>query len=227
MSNDESPSDGLLEKTVKLALGCEQGAAQIINILLDTSLNPSNVGYHSVNAAQSVKNVCREILEAILQELELKMRAYEIQDSEQESNSLKNSSKKDSSGVNHSIPLLESIKQDLSLITLLLLSSSNLKVQTAVRLFSMLGVDNPNILVAAAAYVLRKSKSEFHLAAMLKMIYYNISHFSLKSDFDSIYFLPDYFTQAVEQATRDMQYNSFGDDCEAQRLFKNLSTLIK
>lgn len=144
---DNQP-EALIDLTVHLILGCEQGASQIINILLDTSLNTSNVGYHSINAAQSVKNVCSEILELVLQEIDLRLRTHGPQCA--------------------NISLLNSMKQELPVILPLLLNQNSLRVQTAVRLLCFLGSQSPNILISAASYMLVKAVTTFHLAALIR-----------------------------------------------------------
>ena len=66
---NNSPTS-LLNSTIHIALGYNQGALQIINILLDTSLNPNNVTYKNAKDAQIVSSACQDILELILQEIE-------------------------------------------------------------------------------------------------------------------------------------------------------------
>jgi integrator complex subunit 5 len=197
----------LISIAVHLALGCDQGALQIINILLDTSLNPSNVGYHSVNAAQTVKTICREILELILEEIELTIRT-------------------DNSKSNN-IPLLASIKQDLPSVIPLLLNSQPLKVKTAVRLLSLLGIQNPNVLISAATYVLQKAQTNFHLAVLVRLITDNANFFSKKYKTENALSDNGYFTQVVEQAIREVQYSSVSDDLTTRQLFQNLTILLK
>ncbi|XP_008547533.1 integrator complex subunit 5 [Microplitis demolitor] len=198
----------LINLTVHLALACEQEAWQIISILLDTSLNTSNVGYHGVNAALTVKNVCREILEMILQEIDLLMRMNGTH--------------------NAGIALMTSIKQDLSLVVPLLLDPQPLRVQTAVRLISLLGAQSPNVIISAASFALRNSKDDFHLAAFVRLVAENIVIFPvIKPEPENPLSGHGYFTQTLDQALRDIQYTSEEKDTEARQLFKNLSLLLK
>lgn len=204
---DNQPA-GLIDLTVHLTLGCEQGASQIINILLDTSLNTSNVGYHSVNAAQSVKNVCREILELILQEIDLLLRTHGPQSA--------------------NVALLNSIKQETSSIVPMLLNPNPLRVQTAVRLLCFLRCQSPNVLFSTAAYMLMKAQTTFHLAALLRLITNNIVLFPTnKSGTENILAGNGHFTQVLEQALREIHYKSVVDKEELRQLFKNLITLLK
>lgn len=204
---DNQPA-ALMDLTVHLMLGCEQGASQIINVLLDTSLNTSNVGYHSVNAAQNVKNVCREILELILQEIELLLRTHGSQPT--------------------NIFLLNSIKQEISLIVPMLLNPNPLRVQTAVRLLCFLRSQNPNIVISTASYVLMKAQTMFHLAALIRLITNNVVQFPTnKSGTESILANHDYFTQVLEQALREIHYKSAINKEESKQLFKNLIIMMK
>lgn len=203
---DDQPA-ALIDLTVHLALGCEQGASQIINILLDTSLNTSNVGYHSVNAAQSVKNVCREILELILQEIDLLLRTHGHQST--------------------NITLLNSVKQEVPAIMPMLLNPNPLRVQTAVRLLCFLRSQSPNIMISAAAYMLVKVQTAFHLAALIRLITNNIVLFpASKSGTENILASNGHFTQVLEQALREIYYKNVIDE-ELRQLFKNLITLLK
>lgn len=198
----------LIDLTVHLALACEQEAWQIISILLDTSLNTSNVGYHGVNAALTVKNVCREILEMILQEIDLLMRMKGPH--------------------NAGIALMDSIKQDLALIVPLLLDAQSLKVQTAVRLISLLGAQSPNVIISSASFALRNAKTNFHLAALIRLVAENVVVFPvIKPEPENPLSGHGYLTQTVEQALRDIQYSSEAKNNEARQLFKNLSLLLK
>ncbi|KAL6261168.1 hypothetical protein P5V15_008692 [Pogonomyrmex californicus] len=195
----------LIDLTVHLILGCEQGASQIINILLDTSLNTSNVGYHSVNAAQNVKTICREILELILQEIDLLLRTQST-----------------------NILLLSSIKQEISLIMPMLLNPNPLRVQTTVRLLSFLRSQNPNVVVTIASYVLMKAQTTFHLAALVHLITNNVVQFATnKSGTESILVGHDYFTQVLEQALREIHYKNVIDKEDSKQLFKNLTIMLK
>lgn len=204
---DNQPA-ALIDLTVHLILGCEQGASQIINILLDTSLNPSNVGYHSVNAAQSVKNVCREILELILQEIDLLLRTHGPQST--------------------NIALLSSIKQEISLIMPMLLNSNPLRVQTAIRLLCFLRSQSPNIVISMASYMLVKAPSTFHLAALIRLITNNIVLFPAnKSGTENILAGHDYLTQILEQSLRQIYYKNVIEEEESRQLFKNLTTMLK
>lgn len=204
---DNQPA-ALMDLTVHLTLGCEQNASQIINILLDTSLNTSNVGYHSVNVAQNVKNTCREILELVLQEIDLLLRTHGPQSA--------------------NIFLLSSIKQDISLIVPMLLNPNPLRVQTAVRLLCFLRSQNPNIVVFTASYMLMKAQTTFHLAALLRLITNNVVQFPTnKSGSENILTSHDYFAQVLEQALREIHYKSVIDKEESRQLFKNLITMLK
>ncbi|KAK0086015.1 hypothetical protein PV325_004038 [Microctonus aethiopoides] len=204
---DNQP-DVLIDLTVRMALACEQEAWQIISILLDTSLNTSNVGYHGVNAAITVKNICREILEMILEEIDLMMRMKGPH--------------------NAGIPLLTSIKQDLALIVPLLLDPQPLKVQTAVRLISLLGAQSPNVIISSASYTLRNAQSNFHLAALVRLVAENVVIFPvIKPEPENPLSGHGYLTQTVEQALRDIQYSSELKNNEACQLFKNLALLLK
>lgn len=186
-----------------MSLGCEQGASQIINILLDTSLNTSNVGYHSVNAAQNVKNICREILELVLQEIDLLLRTHGLQSA--------------------NILPLSSIKQEISVIVPMLLNPNPLRVQTAVRLLCFLRSQNPNIVVFTASYMLMKAQTMFHLAALIRLITNNVVQFPMnKSGSENILASHDYFAQVLEQALREIHYKSDIDKEESKQLFKNL-----
>lgn len=198
----------MIDLTVHLALGCEQGALQIINLLLDTNLNTSNVGYHSVNAAQNVKNICREILELILQEIDLLLRTHGPQIAK--------------------VALLNSIKQDISLLVPMLLNPNPLRVQTAVRLLCFLKSQSQNIVVSTAAYMLVKAQTTFHLAALLRLITNNIVLFPVnKSGSEDILTNNGHFTQVLEQALREIHYKSVVDKEELRQLFKNLTILLK
>lgn len=194
--------------TVQLALHCEQSASQIINILLDTSLSTSNVGYHSVNAAQSVKNICREILELILQEIDLLLRTHGPQSA--------------------NIALLTSVKQEISVITPLLLNPNPLRVQTAVRLLCFLRGQSSNVVISAASYMLVKAQTTFHLAALMRLVTYNIVLFPTnKYGIENILAGQDHFTQILEQALREIQYKSVVDKEESKQLFKNLTIMLR
>ncbi|XP_020294482.1 integrator complex subunit 5 isoform X2 [Pseudomyrmex gracilis] len=196
----------LMDLTVHLILGCEQGASQIINILLDTNLNTSNVGYHSVNAAQNVKNVCRELLELILEEIDLVLRTHGPQST--------------------SIALLSSIKQEISSIKPMLLSPNPLRVQTTVRLLCFLKNQSPNIVISTASYMLLKAQTTFHLAALIRYIANNIVLFATnKSGTENILNGHDHFTQVLEEALREIGYKSVTE--ESGQLFKNLITLLR
>lgn len=204
---DNQP-EALIDLTVHLILGCEQGASQIINILLDTSLNTSNVGYHSINAAQSVKNVCSEILELVLQEIDLRLRTHGPQCA--------------------NISLLNSMKQELPVILPLLLNQNSLRVQTAVRLLCFLGSQSPNILISAASYMLVKAVTTFHLAALIRLVSNNIVLFSSnKSETENVLASYSYFTQVVEQALREINYKNVIEKQETRQLFQNLTILLK
>lgn len=204
---DNQPA-ALMDLTVHLTLGCEQGASQIINILLDTSLNTSNVGYHSVNAAQSVKNICREILELVLQEIDLLLRTHGPQSA--------------------NILLLSSIKQEISLIVPMLLNPNPLRVQTAVRLLCFLRSQNPNIVVFTASYMLMRAQTMFHLAALIRLITNNVVQFPTnKSGSENMLASHDYFAQVLEQALREIHYKNIIDKEESRQLFKNLITMLK
>jgi len=194
--------------TVHLALGCEKGATQIINILLDMSLSTNNIGYHSVNAAQNVKNACQEILELILQEIDLLLRSHGPQST--------------------NIALLNSIKQEMSLIIPMLLDTNPLRVQTAVRLLCFLRSQSPNTVISTASYMLVKAQTTFHLAALIRLITNNIVLFPPnKTGTGSNLIGQDYFTQVLEQALREIHYKDTMDKSESRQLFKNLSILLK
>jgi len=204
---DNQPQ-ALLDMTVHLALGCEKGATQIINILLDMSLSTSDIGYHSVNAAQNVKNVSQEILELILQEIDLLLRSHGPQSA--------------------NIALLNSIKQEMSLIIPMLLDPNPLRVQTAVRLLCFLRSQSPNTVISTASYMLVKAKTTFHLAALIRLITNNIVLFPLnKTGMGNNLTGQDYFTQVLEQALREIYYKDTMDKSESRQLFKNLSILLK
>ncbi|KAG5330161.1 INT5 protein, partial [Acromyrmex heyeri] len=204
---DNQPA-ALMDLTVHLILGCEQGASQIINVLLDISLNTSNVGYHSVNAAQNVKNICREILELILQEIDLLLRTHGPQSA--------------------NIHLLSSIKQEISLIVPMLLNPNPLRVQTAVRLLCFLRSQNPNIVVSTVSYMLMKAQTMFHLAALIRLITNNVVQFpTSKSVTENMLAGHDYFTQVLEQALREIHYKNVIEKEESKQLFKNLILMLK
>ncbi|XP_058797109.1 integrator complex subunit 5 [Phymastichus coffea] len=205
-SND---STKLIKIVVHLALGCDQGALQIINTLLDTSLNPSNVGYHSVNAAHNVKNVCREILELMLEEIEFTVRT-------DHSNTKLNNMR-----------LIISIKQDLPSVIPMLLNPHPLRVKTAVRLLSILGTQNPNVLISAANHLLQNAETNFHLGVLVRLITDNDIQFAKKNKSENNLSDYGYFTQVIEQAIRDVQYSSVSNDIFTRRVFKNLTTLLK
>ncbi|KAL6431054.1 hypothetical protein ACFW04_007061 [Cataglyphis niger] len=204
---DNQPA-ALIDLTVHLALGCEQGASEIINILLDTSLNTSNVGYHSVNAAQNVKNICRELLELILQEVDLLLRTHGPQSA--------------------NIALLSSIKQEISLIVPMLLNPNPLRVQTAVRLLCFLKSQSPNIVVSMASHMLVNAPTIFHLAALIRLITNNIVLFPVnKCGTENILAGHDYLTQILEQALREIYYKNVINEEESRQLFKNLTIMLK
>ncbi|XP_066597550.1 integrator complex subunit 5 [Prorops nasuta] len=204
---DNKP-EALIDLAVHLALGCEQGASQIINLLLDISLSTSNVGYHSVNAAQSVKSVCREILELILQEMDLLMRTHGPQLTK--------------------VALLNSIKQELPIILPLLLSPYPLKVQTTVRLLCLLGGQCSNIIISAASYMLINAQTKLHLAALIKLISNNMILFPInKTETENIFISEGYFTLVVEQALREIHYKNCLDYQESRQFFQNLALLLK
>ncbi|XP_018404264.1 PREDICTED: integrator complex subunit 5 [Cyphomyrmex costatus] len=204
---DNQPA-ALMDLTVHLILGCEQGASQIINVLLDISLNTSNVGYHSVNAAQNVKNICREILELILQEIDLLLRTHGPQSA--------------------NILLLSSIKQEISLIVPMLLNPNPLRVQTAIRLLCFLRSQNPNIVVSTVSYMLMKAQTMFHLAALIRLITNNVVQFpTSKSVTENMLVGHDYFTQVLEQALREIHYKNVIEKEELRQLFKNLIIMLK
>ncbi|XP_032683314.1 integrator complex subunit 5 isoform X1 [Odontomachus brunneus] len=198
--------EALIDLTVHLTLGCEQGALQIINLLLDTSLNTSNVGYHSVNAAQNVKDICREILELMLQEIDLLLRTHGPQTAK--------------------VALLNSIKQDIPLLVPMLLNSNPLRVQTAVRLLCFLKSQSHNIVISMAAYMLVQAQTTFHLAALLRLITNNIVLFPVNKSED-ILTGNGHFTQVLEQALREIHYKNIVEKEELRRLFQNLTILLK
>ncbi|KAL0106307.1 hypothetical protein PUN28_016197 [Cardiocondyla obscurior] len=198
----------LMNLMVHLILSCEQGASQIINILLDTSLNTSNVGYHSVNAAQNVKNICREILELVLQEINLLLITQKPHTA--------------------NIHLLNSIKQEMSLIVPMLLNSNPLRVQTAVRLLCFLRSQNSNLIIFTASYMLMKAQTMFHLAALIRLVTNNVEQFPTnKSGSENILASHNYFAQVLEQALREINYKSDIDKEESRQLFKNLIIILK
>ncbi|XP_076653027.1 integrator complex subunit 5 omd [Halictus rubicundus] len=204
---DNKP-EALIDLTVHLVLGCEQGASQIISLLLNTALNTTSVGYHSVNAAQNVKSVCTEILELVLQEIDLLLRTHGPQSA--------------------NIALLTSIKQELPVILPLLLNESPLRVQTAVRLLCFLGSQSPNILISAASYMLAKSVTNFHLAALIRLVCNNVVLFpSSKCETENMLASHGYFTQVIEQALREINYKNVLEKQERRQLFQNLTTMLK
>lgn len=187
-----------------LILGCEEGASQIVNILLDTTLNTSNVGYHSVNAAQSVKNVCGEILELLLEEIDLLLRTHGPQSA--------------------NIAFLNSIKQEVrAMILPLLINPNPLRVQTAVRLLWFLENQNPQVISFAASYMLMEATTTFHLAALIRLISNNVVlSCSSKSETDSILASHTYFTKVLERTfVENWNYQ------EPRRIFQNLTILLK
>lgn len=200
----------LMDLTVHLVLGCEQGASQIINILLDTSLSTSNVGYHSVNAALNVKNVCRELLELILEEVDLVLRTHGAQ----------------SAGV----ALLGSVRQEITSLMPMLLSANPLRVQTCVRLLCFLKSQSPNIVTVTASYMLLNARTAFHLAALIRYVANNIVLFGAnRSGTENVLSGNnadgDHFTQVLEEALRETEYKSATE--KSGQLFKNLITLLR
>lgn len=176
--------------------------------MLDASLNTSNVGYHSVNAAQSVKSVCSEILELVLQEIDLLLRTHGPQSA--------------------NIALLNSVKQEFPVILPLLLNQNPLRVQTAIRLLCFLGSQNPNMLISAASYMLIKAVTTFHLAALIRLVSNNIVLFSSNnSETENVLASYSYFTQVVEQALREINYKNVIEKQETRQLFQNLTVLLK
>ncbi|PSN39828.1 hypothetical protein C0J52_19183 [Blattella germanica] len=144
-------SQALEDLIVHLALGCEQGGTQILKLLLDAAspLEDSDLLMDSqVNT--NIKLISREILELLLQEIDHLLRS--------------------NMPGNCSIPLLGSIKQEMSIIQPLLLSRDPLRVQTAVRLLALLGYHSPAVLVGSAAFLLQRATTDDHLAALVRLV---------------------------------------------------------
>lgn len=199
----------IIETTAHLALKCEQGAFQIINILLDASSSTSNVGYHSVNAAQTVNSVCRQILELILGDINRIIRTWD--DAQRQAN----------------IALLNSIKSDLGTLTSLLVNPNPLRVQTAVRLLSLVGIDNPNTLVAPATFMLRNAQSDFHLAAFVRFLADSAILFVGKSsEPENAFSNHDLFAQVMEHSLKDIQFGTANEE-QARQIFQNLALILR
>ncbi|XP_014211937.1 integrator complex subunit 5 [Copidosoma floridanum] len=197
----------LTENIVSLVLNCCQGAFQIINILLDTSLN-SNVGdYEDLSTCKNVKSGSREILESILKNAESIART-------------------DHSKMNNSL-LLISIRQDLPNILLLLLSHEPLRIKTGMRLLSLLGVQNYNILVSATTYLLQKASTNYQLALLVRFVIDNIINLSKKFKNENVTSCIGYFTQVVEESIREAQCAKKIDNSAVCQLFSNVSILLK
>lgn len=198
--------EALLDMTVHLALGCERGATRLIALLLDMSLNTSDVG------CRGVESVCREILELILQEIDLLLRSHGPR----------------STG----IALLDSVKREMPLMVPMLLDPEPLRVRTAVRLLRFLKSQSPNAVVTVASYVLVKAPTTFHLAALMRLVADNVvtpttNTNTTKTGTESNLTSRDYFTRVLEQALRDVRYKSAADNLEARRLFQNLTVLLR
>lgn len=205
---DNDP-DQLIDLSAELALGCEQDSLQILNILLDTSLSTSNVGYHSVNVAQSVKSVCRQILELILKKLDQHVRT--VEDSQKQH-----------------VSLLTSLKNEFPKIKPLLLNANPLKVQTAVKLISLLGNQSQNILVTAAQYLLENAVTNFHLAALVKLVEDNSVVFcSKKIDVDNSIIGQNFFSQVVERSVREALFLNCEEEEKSRTTFQNLTVLLR
>lgn len=84
---------------------------------------------------------------------------------------------------NCSIPLLESLRRDLSIVKPLLLSNDTLRVQTAVRLLALLGFHRQSVLINSASYLLQRASTDYHLAALIRLITGKIQTVSSLSSF--------------------------------------------
>lgn len=192
----------LTNVTVGLVLKCNRGAFQIINILLETSLNSSDNDHHGV--ARNLKNICQEILELILDEIEYIIRT-------------------DYSNTNN-IPLLSSVDQELSNVISLLLKPHPLMVKTALRLLCLLGSQNSNVLILAATYILQKAQTPLQLAVIVRLITDSTNIFTRKYKNSSSEY--EFLIHVVEQAIRELQYNRSNEQ-DIYQLFENLSLLLK
>lgn len=193
----------LINVTVGLVLKCNRGAFQIINILLETILNSSNSdNYNSVS--RNLKNICQEILELILDEIEFKIRT-------------------DGPNANQ-IPLLFSIEQEISNVIPLLLKPHPLMVKTALRLLCLLGSQNSNVLILAATYILQKAQTPLQLAVIIRLITDSTHIFSRKYKNSSREY--EFLIHVVEQAIRELQYKRSSEQ-DIHQLFENLSLLLK
>ncbi|GFG34362.1 hypothetical protein Cfor_08970 [Coptotermes formosanus] len=159
-------SQALEDLIVHLALGCEQGGTQILKLLLDATspLDCSDIGAPDSATSAPIKETSREILELLLREVDHLLRS--------------------TMPGTCTIPLLCSIKREMTVIQPLLLSGDSLRVQTAVRLIGLLGFHSTAVLVSSAAFLLQRASTNNHLVALVRLVTGGIgistsgSHFS-------------------------------------------------
>ncbi|XP_069703249.1 integrator complex subunit 5 isoform X2 [Periplaneta americana] len=205
-------SQALEDLIVHLALGCEQGGTQILKLLLDAS-SPLDNSIPNSSSSTSVKAISREILELLLQEIDHLLRS--------------------TTPGSCTIPLLGSIKQEMSVIQPLLLSSDPLRVQTAVRLLGLLGYHSTAVLVSSAAFLLQRATTDDHLAALVRLVTGGVCNSTpaLQSEQDNGCFHKyGCLAQALEQAVRSNTGCILVDEIThpaPEQLWHNIARLLR
>ncbi|KDR16305.1 Integrator complex subunit 5, partial [Zootermopsis nevadensis] len=209
-------SRALEDLIVHLALGCEQGGTQILKLLLDAA-SPVDDTVTSVPdspASASVKATSREILELLLQEIDHLLRS--------------------TMPGSYTIPLLSSIKQEITVIQPLLLSRDPLHVQTAVRLLGLLGYHSTAVLVSSAAFLLQRASTDDHLAALVRLVtggVCNSTSASQSEQENGCLYKSGCLAQALEQAIRNNAGCILGDEGGTQplpeQLWHNVARLLR
>lgn len=209
-------SQALEDLIVHLALGCEQGGTQILKLLLDAAspLDYSTTAAPDSSVIASVKSTSMEILELLLQEIDHLLRSTMPGTS--------------------SIPLLCSIKQEVTVIQPLLLSGDPLHVQTAVRLLGLLGHHSTAVLVSSAAFLLQRASTDGHLVALVRLVTGGICNSTSASQLEQengCYYKTGCLAQALEQAMRSNAGCVLGDEGAIQpppeQLWHNVAHLLR
>ncbi|XP_044730967.1 integrator complex subunit 5 [Chrysoperla carnea] len=164
-------SESFLDLVVQLALGCEHGGIQIINLLLDCIT--------SQQLPSSIQQNCHLILENILLELDLLIR----------------------SGTNNIDFLTSIGKDLHHLEQILLFeddttsAASLLRQDVACRIIILLGNKNPPAFMLISSYLIRKSKTDNQLKLLVKILSDNLSSLSFEFAHEG-----DCLGQAIEHA---------------------------
>lgn len=194
-----SSPKNLQEIIVNLILRTEQDGIQIINLLLNyVFLTAPDV--RNQQAAAIIQDTTHEILEHVLQELDLQTR------------------------VQQNVNLLNSFTNDLSSLHELLLNPEQLKYETAARIIMMIGRTNSSPIVKSACYLLQNSKTDEHLAMLIRIICNQI--ISEKNEqYDN-----DAFTQILKQClleTMNKENQYLTENYNSEQIWLNLLTILK